>query len=54
MYDDQQCSPDFITTNIAKRRAFQYYHPSRDYGDALEHLQLKKVDNGEFWDNGYR
>ena len=22
MYDDQQCSPDFMTTNIAKRRAF--------------------------------
>ena len=54
MYDDQHSSPDFITRTIAKRRAYQYYHPNRDYGDDLEALQLKKVDNGEFWDNGYR
>ena len=38
MYDDQQSAPDFITRTIAKKRAYQYYHPNRDYGDNLEAL----------------
>lgn len=45
---------NFSTKNQRKRREFSYYYANRDYGDDLEHLQLKKVDNGEFWDNGYR
>ena len=39
---------------MKKKRDFQYYYPNRDYGDHLEHLTLKKVDNGEYWDNGYK
>lgn len=39
---------------MQKKRAYQYYHPNRDFADDLDFLQLKKVDNGEFWDNGYR
>jgi len=54
MLDDQHCELGFTTENQQKKRAYQYYHPNRDYGDHLEALQLKKVDNGEFWDNGYR
>ena len=54
MHDDQHCEENFVSRNQAKRRAYSYYHPDRDYGDHLEHLQVKKVDNEEFWDNGYR
>ena len=54
MHDDQHQEADFVTRNTLKRRAYSYYHPNRDYGDHLEHLQVKKVDNEEFWDNGYR
>lgn len=54
MHDDQHCEEDFVTRNQLKRRSYSNYHPNRDYGDHLEHLQVKKVDNEEFWDNGYR
>lgn len=54
MMNDQQNRYNFVPDNQAKRRAWSNYHPNRDYGDNLEHLHVKKVDNGEFWDNGYR
>jgi hypothetical protein len=54
IYDEQQSEFNFQTDTIKKKRAFQYYYPNRDFGDDLEHLTLKKVDNGEYWDNGYR
>jgi hypothetical protein len=54
MRNDQVNAHDFVSDNQKKRRDFGYYHPNRDFNDELEHLQLKKVDNGEFWDNGYR
>jgi len=38
MVDDQQSSPDFVTENQIKKRAYQYYYPNRDYGDDLEFL----------------
>lgn len=43
-----------MTETEKKKRAYQYYLPNRDYGDDLENLTVKKVDNGEFWNNGYR
>lgn len=52
--NEQHNEIEFTTETERKRRKFQYYHPNRDYADELEHLTLKKVDNGEFWDNGYR
>lgn len=54
MRHDQINEENFSTPNMLKRRAFSYYKPNRDFGDDLEHLHLKKVDNGEFWNNGYR
>ena len=51
---DQHNEHNFVTETERKKRAYQYYHPNRDFGDDLEALTLKKVDNGEFWNNGYR
>ena len=54
MMQDQYQHNDYVSNRMATVREYQYYYPNRDYGDDLEHLQVKKVDNGEFWDNGYR
>ena len=54
IHQDQHNEHDFVTETQKKKRAYQYYLPNRDFGDDLEHLTVKKVDNGEFWNNGYR
>lgn len=51
---DQTNALNFETPNMRKRREFNYYYTGRDFDDALGDIMLKKVDNGEFWDNGYR
>mmetsp|Transcript_16052 Transcript_16052/g.27068 ORF Transcript_16052/g.27068 Transcript_16052/m.27068 type:complete len:383 (-) Transcript_16052:10-1158(-) len=44
----------FVTETLKKKREYNYQRPSRDFRDDLLHLHEKKLDNGEFWNNGYR
>ena len=53
MMNDQK--NEHMTTDMQRKlREHSYYYGNRDYGDDLLHLQQKKVENGEFWNNGYR
>ena len=46
---------EFYETEEDKlKREYQYYRPNREFSDKRENMKLKKVDDGNFIDNGYR
>ena len=51
---EERYGDTIITEEDEKKREYMYFHPNREFSGKLESLKLKKVDDGNFIDNGYR